>query len=123
MARDLWRRSNAGMKTTKPRKQRKRLFNAPIHQKRKRVTAMLSKELQKSKNKSTIVIRTGDDVEAMRGSNKKRRGEVQFVDYKKGKIFVKNITKKKTDGSEVMVPIAASNVKIVKLKEDDKRRF
>ncbi|MFH1786365.1 MAG: 50S ribosomal protein L24 [archaeon] len=111
------------MKSKQPRKQRFALFNAPLHLKQKKLTAPLSKELRKTKKKRSLRVRRGDEVQVLRGASRKRRGEVQFVDCKRGKIFVKNITKKKTDSSEVMVSLEPSNVMIVKLNEDDKRRF
>jgi len=110
------------MKSKKPRKQRKKLHNEPLHKRRKHVRAPLSKELKKTHKKKTVNVRRGDEVKIVRG-HRKISGAIEFVDLGTAKIFIKGYTSKKNDGSEVMQPIDASNVVVTKLNTDDKRRF
>lgn len=111
------------MKSSKARKQRRELFNLPLHRCRKHLTAQLSKELQKQHNRKRLPIRKGDEVEVLRGQHKKKRGPVHVVELKRMKILVKNVTQKKNDGSEVMLPMDASNLRIVKLDMEDAKRL
>jgi large subunit ribosomal protein L24 len=108
--------------SAQPRKQRKYVHNAPLHAKRKFLSASLSSALRESMGKRSMVVRKGDEVVIMRGDLKGKRGPVESVSISKGKIFIEGIKVKKVDGSEVPKPIAPSNVQITKLKLDDKRR-
>ena len=105
-----------------PRKQRKYVYNAPLHVKRKLVSAHLSEELRKRFGKRSIPVRKGDEVVVMVGQLKKTRGSVEKVDVGNGKVYVQGIKSKKVDGSEVPRPLRASNIMIVRLNLDDKRR-
>ena len=109
-------------KSKKPRKQRKELYNEPLHARRKHVHAPLSKELRKTHKRKTVAVRQGDEVKLVRGA-RKITGYVEVVDLRKAKIFVKGYGRKRNDGSEVMQPLDASNVIITKLNTEDKRRF
>ena len=109
-------------KSKKPRKQRKELFNEPLHSRRKHVRAPLSKELQKTHKRKSVSVRQGDEIKVVRG-RKKITGTIELVDLKSAKICVKGLTRKKNDGSEVMQPVDASNLIVTKLNEEDKRRF
>lgn len=104
------------------RKQRNARANAPLHLKSKMMGAHLDKELRKTAKKRTAPIRKGDEVKIVRGRARNLKGTVEKVDRKECKIYVKGVVKKKTDGSERMVPIDPSNVIITKLGLDDKLR-
>lgn len=106
----------------KPRKQRKKLYDEPLHQRRKHIHAPLSKDLRKAHKRKTVAVRQGDEVKIVRGS-KKTSGPVEVVDLKSAKIFIKGHTQKRNDGSEVMQPVDASNVIVTKIDTEDKRRF
>jgi large subunit ribosomal protein L24 len=110
-------------KSKQPRKQRKFLYNAPQHLKRKFLSAMLSKELREKYGKKSIPVRKNDVVVIMRGKFKNKKGKILKVDYKNLKIEIEGIQVKKQDGSKVNVKIHPSNVKIVELYLDDNRRF
>ena len=58
----------------------------------------------------------------MRGRFKKKNGKISRVDLRKSKIYVEGIKIKKVSGAEVDVPIDPSNLKIVKLNIEDKKR-
>jgi large subunit ribosomal protein L24 len=109
-------------KSSKPRKQRKFLFTAPLHLRRKMVSAHLSKELREKYKRRSLPVRKGDEVEIMRGEFKGKRGKISRVDLKNYKVYIEGITRKKTTGIEVQVPIHPSNLKIISLNLDDKKR-
>lgn len=109
-------------KTKQPRKQRKRFYQAPLHQKHKFLSAHLSPSLRKRFNKRSLPVRKGDTVKIMRGSFKGLRGKVKEVNTKKLKVFVEGITRRKVDGSEVPVPLKPSNLMIVEAVMDDLKR-
>ncbi len=106
-----------------PRKQRKYLANAPLHLKRKNLSSNLSKELRKKYNMKNIPVKKEDTVRIMRGSFKGKKGKVSEVKTKLSKIIIEGIQRKKQDGSKVSVPINASNLQIVELNIEDKKRM
>ena len=110
------------MKTTKPRKQRKRLYQDPLHKRYKKFSASLSSELKKSHNVKSIPVRTGDTVRIMRGDRKGFEGKVSQVARTKHRIFVEGVTREKVDGTTALVPIHPSKVMITRLNLDDKWR-
>ena len=110
-------------RSKQPRKQRKALFNAPLHRRRQIMSAMLSKELKEKYKKNALPVRKGDVVRIMRGDFKNVEGEVLKVDYKSYRIHVEGASIKKQNGKEVPYPIHPSNVMILKLEESDERRF
>lgn len=107
----------------KTRKQRKYRANAPNHIKRKIVSSHLSKELRKSQGRRSITPRKGDTARVMRGSFKKKSGKITNVDVKNEKIFIEGIQKTKKDGSKINVPFHPSNLLIIELNTDDKKRL
>ncbi len=106
----------------KPRKQRKALYEAPLHKRQKLVSAHLSKELREKFGKRSLPVRKGDEVKIMRGEFKGRTGKVREVDLKKLRIYVEGITRRKSTGEEVHVPIHPSNVMIINADMSDKMR-
>ena len=105
-----------------PRKQRKFLANAPLHIKRKFLSVNLSKDLRKKYGQRNVVVRKGDVVKIMRGKYKKKQGKVIEIKTKLQKIYIEGIQVKKTDGSKVNVMFRPSNLQIVELNIDDKKR-
>ncbi len=114
--------SRSWISSKQPRKQRKYRYNAPAHLRHKFLSAHLSKELRERFGLRSIPIRKGDDVQIMRGSFKGQKGLIEEVDSKKLKVYVAGIKVKKVDGSEVLKALDPSNLKIVSLKLDDKKR-
>ncbi|MCS3900509.1 50S ribosomal protein L24 [Methanococcus voltae] len=106
-----------------PRKQRKALYNAPLHLRNNLMSAMLSKELKEKLNKNSIPLKKGDLVKVMRGNFKGVEGEVTSVNYKNYNVVVAGVVNKKQDGTEKSYPIHPSNVMIVKLDDSDDKRF
>jgi len=105
-----------------PRKQRKFIARAPLHIKRKLLSVNLSKELRKKQGKRNVVARKGDIVKIMRGKFKKKQGKIIEIKTKLGKIYIEGIQAKKMDGSKTNVPLKASNLQIIELNVNDKKR-
>ena len=110
------------MQITKPRTQRKKLFQAPAHVRHKHFSASLSPDLKKKHGANAVPVKTGDTVRIMRGDRKGFEGKITRVDRKKYRIFVEGITREKVDGTTMPIPIHPSKVMIVSLDLDDKWR-
>ena len=110
------------IKTKKPSKQRKLLYNAPYHVRGKIMAAPLSEELREEYGCRSLPIRSGDTVRILRGDYKDYEGRVIRVDRKKYRVYVDGVTREKSDGTTVPVPIHHSKVEIIKLNMDDKWR-
>jgi large subunit ribosomal protein L24 len=114
------------MQTTKPvkdpRKQRKRLYNAPAHLRHKLMAAPLAPELISSKGAKTLPVRKGDTVRVVRGDHTGFEGKVSRVDLKRYRIFLEGLTREKVDGTNIFVSVHPSKVMIKNLKLDDKWR-
>ncbi|MBS7607944.1 MAG: 50S ribosomal protein L24 [Candidatus Bathyarchaeia archaeon] len=109
-------------KTSKPSKQRKRLFQAPDHIRYKHLAAPLSPELRKTYGTRSLPVRAGDTVLVMRGDRKGFEGKVSRIDRKKFRIYIEGLTRERVDGTTVFVPVHPSKVMITKLNLDDKWR-
>jgi len=110
-------------RSTKARKQRKYRALAPIHLRHKLVSANLSKELRKKYLRRSFPIRKDDTVRIMNGQFWKKTGKVLIVNNVKKKIYIENIQRSKRDGTKVNVPIDPSNVQIILLNMEDKKRI
>ena len=106
-----------------PRKQRKYLANAPLHLKKKFISVNLSKELRKKHGKRNVPVRKGDIVKIMRGKFKKKQGKVTEVKSKISKIIAEGIQIKKLDGSKANVKLQPSNLQIIELNLEDRKRM
>ena len=71
----------------------------------------------------SLRVRTGDRVKIMRGQFKKTEGKVEEVDTKNSKIYIAKIEHTKRDGTKARYPIDPSNLLIVEVNTDDKKRF
>lgn len=110
-------------KSKKPRKQRKFLREAPLHIRRKIISAHLSKELREKYKRRSLPLRKGDEVKIMRGEFKGTIGKIVRIDTKNYKVYIDTAKKKRTVGTEYLVPISPSNLMIIKLNLDDKYRM
>lgn len=113
--------STSWISSKQPRKQRKYRYNAPLHLKRKFLSAHLSKSLHEKHKIGSLEVRKGDEVSIMRGSFKKKTGKISRVDLKSGKVYVENISTTKRDGTKVLVPLQPSNLQLISLSDDGKR--
>jgi len=110
------------MKIISPGRQRKSLYQAPLHERYRRFSAPLTPELKTSHNTNSLPVRRGDTVRILRGDRKGLEGKVIEVDRKNYRIFVEGVTREKVDGTTIPVPIHPSKVMIVNLNLDDKWR-
>ena len=110
------------MKSIQPRKQRKEIFNAPLHKKRKWMASHLEENLLLRYDKRSIPIIKGDTVKVMRGSFKGHEDKVAHVNVKKRHIEIEGLTLTKADGKKIAKFINPSNVMILKLNLTDKWR-
>ena len=109
-------------KSKKPRKQRKFLYEADLHLRRKLISAHLSKELREKYKRRSLPLRKGDEVEVMRGKFKGMRGKVSRVDLKNYRVYVEGITIQKTDKTTRLASLHPSKLRIINLNLEDKRR-
>lgn len=116
----VWSRSWKSSK--KAKKQRKYRYNAPLHIKKKFVGSHLSKELRERYKTRSMSIVKGDKVKVVRGQFKGHTGKVEEVNIRKCKIFIAGIEIQKKDGSKTSCPINPSNVSIIELNLEDKKR-
>lgn len=110
------------IKTLQKRKQRKRLFNLSLHQKRKTLTVTLSKELRAKFKRRNLAVRKGDRVKITAGGFKGTEGEVMRVDISHGKIYVDKATVKKRDGTETLRAMRPANLMLTDVDIRDKER-
>ncbi len=83
---------------------------------------MLSPELKKRYGKRSLPLHTGDTVEVMRGNFKGHKEKVVSIDRGAYRVYVKGVISKKANGEEVLRPLNASNLRIVDLDLNDKKR-
>ena len=108
--------------SSQPRKQRKALYDAPLHVRRKQIASHLSEELLLKYNVRSTSVVTGDEVKVMRGGHRGHTGKVVEIRTKDRKVIVEGVTHKKADGTDVALPVNASNLLITRLNLEDKRR-
>ncbi len=106
----------------KAKKQRKRLYNAPHHTRRKVMSATLNDKLRERYNTRSLPLRKGDEVEVMRGSFKGHVDKVAKVDRKHYRVYIEDITVQKADEAQVPYGVHPSNLRIVKLDLSDPLR-
>jgi large subunit ribosomal protein L24 len=115
--------SKAWKGSKQPRKQRKYLAKAPLHIKRKLLSVNLAKDLRKKYGKRNVIVRKGDNVKVMTGKFKGKTGKITQVFTKKSKITMEGIQVKKQDGSKANIKLQPSNLQIIDLNLEDKKRI
>jgi len=110
------------VKSSQPKKQRRALFNAPLHKRQKLLSATLSPELRRQYGVRSLPVRAGDEVVVMRGGFRGHKGKVARVDLRRMRIYVEGATVNNARGEPRYYPIHPSNVMIVSLNMDDERR-
>ena len=110
------------MKSIRPGKQRKNFFNAPLHKKRKWISAHLEENLLLKYDKRSTPVIKGDTVKVMRGSYRGHEDKVAHVNVNRGYVEVEGLTITKADGKKIAKHLHPSNLLITKLNITDKRR-
>jgi len=106
----------------KPKVQRKAFYNAPLHLRHKLASAHLSRDLRDKLGIRSLPVVVGDRVMIMKGDHKGKTGKVVEVDLKGLWVKVEGITRKKADGTEVLVKFRPWNLLILDLNLKDKWR-
>merc|ERR1712166_1481765 len=104
------------------RKGRKAHFSAGSTQRRKLLSANLSKDLRAQYGCKSIPVRKGDSVKGVRGGNPDREGKVMSVYRRRWCIYVDKMTREKINGQQVQLPIHPSNCVVTALKLDKDRK-
>ena len=108
------------------RKSRKAHFTAPSSIRRKMMSCRLSKELSTKYDCRSIPVRMGDTVHIKTGSTengiKGKVGKVLTVYRRRWCLHVEKVVRDKKSGSQVQIPINASNCEITQLKLDKSRK-
>jgi len=107
------------VKSKKPKKQRKALFNYKNHQRSKLLRTRLADFLQEEYGIKTLPLRVGDQVQITRGEFRDFEGEVTEID-KNLRVKIKEAAFEKADGTEFNPGIHVSNLIITKFKEEGK---
>ena len=105
-----------------PRKQRKYRANAPLHIRRKLMSANLSKTLKQKYGKKNFPLRKEDKVKIMKGEFKKKTGKIELVDLKRLRTTIEGLNRTKKDGTKIKVYFSPSNLQIQELNLEDKKR-
>lgn len=109
--------------STQPRKERKTLYNLPVHKNRAAIAAHLDEPLLLKYNTRSATVRKGDTVRVMRGEYAGISGKVVEVNTRTRKVTVEGVTVTKADSTQKARPLDPSNLVITKLNlEDPKRR-
>ncbi|MBS3093328.1 50S ribosomal protein L24 [Candidatus Pacearchaeota archaeon] len=114
--------SNSWKASEQPRKQIKYRHNAPLHIKRKLVSANFTKDLRKKYEKRNFPLRKGDVVKVMRGEFSGKSGKVDSVNYSDYRLSVEGIFRAKKDGTKVKMYFHPSKVQIRELNLEDGKR-
>lgn len=114
--------STAWKASTQPRKQRKYAYGAPLHLKQKDLHVHLTPELRQKYGIRNVRVRKGDKVKIIRGQFAKKEGKVERVELKRARLFMSGAEMIKKDGSKVQYPLHPSNLLIVELDLNDKKR-
>ena len=114
--------STAWKSSTQPRKQRKYTYPPPLHIKQKFLHVHLSSELRQKYGHRNAQIKKGDKIKVLRGNFAKKEGRVERVLLKLGKVFVNGVEIIRKNGTKVPFPLHPSNLLIVELELNDKKR-
>lgn len=112
----------SNQRSRQPRKQRKSLYQAPLHRRHKKLAAHLAEPLLVKYNRRSLPVVKGDTVKVLRGAYRGHEEKVASVDLTMMKVTVEGVTNMKADGTRVARPVDPSNLQIVKLNLTDARR-
>ncbi|MCS7142953.1 MAG: 50S ribosomal protein L24 [Aigarchaeota archaeon] len=88
----------------------------------KSITVHLSVTLREKYRCRSLPARVGDTVKVMRGEYRGVEGKIIRVDRSRGFVYIEGLTRKKADGTNVNVPVHASNTMLMQLNLDDEYR-
>lgn len=103
-------------------KARKAYFTSSSVERRKLLSAPLSKELRQQFNIKSLPIRRDDEVLVVRGSKKGSEGKISSVYRLKFAVQVDKVQKEKSNGQSIPINLHPSKVVITKLHLDKDRK-
>jgi large subunit ribosomal protein L24 len=110
------------MITTKPRKQRYRLYNAPLHKKRKWISAHLAENLLLKYDRRSLPVVKGDTVKVMRGNFRGHEDKIAKVHVRDQTVEIEGVVITTAKGEKIAKPIHASTLLVTKLNVTDRWR-
>ena len=114
--------SAAWKNSTQIRKQRKYRLKAPLHVQQNFMHSALSKVLREKYGQRRIQVKVGDKVLIARGGFRKKEGKVERISLKQQRVFITGVERSKKDGSKQLIPFNPSNLIIIELALDQKRK-
>lgn len=114
--------SRVWKESVNPSKQRLYRYNAPLHIQQKFMHTHLSKELRQKYGVRNLQLRVGDKIKILRGQFAKKEGKVERISLKRERVIVTGIENIKKDGTKLPFPLHPSNLIIVDLNLEDKKR-
>jgi len=110
------------MISRKPRKQRYRLYNAPLHKKRKWISAHLAENLLLKYDRRSLPVVKGDSVKVMRGNFRGHEDKIAKVHVGDQTVEIEGVVITTAKGEKIAKPIHASTLLITKLNVTDRWR-
>ncbi len=110
-------------KYSRPATNRRKIREAPYHQRKKSFSVHLSRELRQKYGVRSLPVRKDDTVLITRGKYSGIQKKISRLSMKKRKVQIEGIKTTKTDGTEIFHYIEPSNLLLMTLgKIDDKRK-
>jgi len=110
------------MTSIKPRKQRYMLYNAPLHKKRKWISAHLAENLLLKYDRRSLPVVKGDTVKVMRGNFRGHEDKIAKVNVRDQTVEIEGVVITTAKGTKIAKPIHANTLLITKLNVTDKWR-
>jgi large subunit ribosomal protein L24 len=110
------------MTSVKSRKQRYRLYNAPLHKKRKWIAAHLAENLLLKYDRRSLPVVKGDTVKVMRGNFRGHEDKIAKVNVRDQTVEIEGVIITNAKGEKIAKPIHACTLLITKLNVTDKWR-
>ena len=98
------------------------MLRTPKHVRDAMIHSTLADNLREEHGRRSIRVIKGDNVRVMRGEYNGIEGKIEKVNTQRGTLAIEGIQREKVRGGNVKVQIHASNVKIIGLNLDDKKR-
>jgi large subunit ribosomal protein L24 len=99
-----------------------KMLHTPKHVRDRMIHSTLAENLREEYGRRSIRVIKGDNVRVMRGEYNGIEGKIEKVNTQRGTLAIEGIQREKVRGGNVKVQIHASNVKIIGLHLDDKKR-
>lgn len=99
-----------------------KMLHTPKHVRDDMIHSTLAENLREEYGRRSIRVIKGDNVRVMRGEYNGIEGKIEKVNTQRGTLAIEGIQREKVRGGNVKVQIHASNVKIIGLHLDDKKR-